>query len=165
MINLNSKISRVFAGRRSALPADMTVPPLSVSVFPGDAIADIRERLIDDVIRVLRPEEWRAQRCEQWYGLLRPWVEAAIPGPPAAPADPAAPPAPLGAEPWPLAPDSDVYGDHAGWWIVVDATGEHELSEAYPTRELAEREAQRLNGADPNAEWYRHWFAFQGGVS
>ena len=114
---------------------------------------------------VLGQEGGGAHRCRQWYGLLSPWVEAASPGPPAAPADPAAPPAPLGAEPWPLAPDSDVYGDRAGWWIVVDATGEHELSEAYPTRELAEREAQRLNGADPNAEWYRHWFAFQGGVS
>ena len=43
---------------------------------------------------------------------------------------------------WQLAPDSAVYGEHAGWWLVVTDDGDRELAGPYSTQ--AEAEAERL---------------------
>ncbi|GBQ21571.1 hypothetical protein AA12717_0931 [Gluconacetobacter sacchari DSM 12717] len=158
------RLSLVFRGRLSAVPAVLWrqhAPVASVSVAPDDTVADVRERLMCELIRVLHPDDWQNGHDGAWAPRYLAIVEEAVPGPADAIADPDAPTSPLAAEPWPLAPDPEAYGERAGWWIVVDGTAERELSPAFPTRDLAEQEAERLNRADPHAEWYRHWFAVE----
>lgn len=158
------RLSLAFRGRRSKVPVALwgrQAPVASVSVAPDDTVADVRERLVTELIRILHPADWLEGEEGAWGSRYLAIVEAAVPGAASAVADPDAPTPPLAAEPWPLAPDPDAYGERAGWWIVVDGTAERELSPAFPTRDLAEQEAERLNRSDPHAEWYRHWFTVE----
>ena len=34
---------------------------------------------------------------------------------------------------WQLAPDTEAYGEHAGWWIVTSDDGEEEIAGPYRT--------------------------------
>lgn len=158
------RLSLVFRGRLSAVPVVLWrqhAPVASVSVAPDDTVADVRERLMRELIRILHPGDWENGHDGAWAPQYLAIVEEALPGPAGAIADPDAPTPPLAAEPWPLAPDPEAYGERAGWWIVVDGTAERELSPAFSTRDLAEQEAERLNRSDPHAEWYRHWFTVE----
>lgn len=158
-------LERIFCGRRSDLALSGVLRSealVSVSIAPDDTCADVRRRLVEDLIRARHPQDWLQDRDAPWSEIYAPLAEAAFPGCADQPADTNAPPPPLGARPWQLAPDPQAYGDHAGWWIVVDATGARELGDGvYETMDEAEAEAERLNEADPRAEWYRHWFAIR----
>lgn len=155
-------LKRIFCGRRSdlALAGGLRSEVfVSVSIAPDDTCADVRRRLVEDLIRARHPQDWLRDRDAPWSEIYAPLADAAFPGGADQPADANAPPPPLGARPWQLAPDPETYGHHAGWWIVVDATGERELGDGvFPEIGQAEQEAARLNAADPHAEWYRHWF-------
>ncbi|MFT9160715.1 MAG: hypothetical protein ABF491_10170 [Acetobacter sp.] len=153
----------VWRGRASALPASLcrdgaSHALLSVSVAPEDTVRSVRERLVDELIRATAGAQARPEDHPALCRLFEPMAWHACPGMPADRADPGAPEPPLAAQPWQLAGDPQTYAERAGWWIVVDGSWNHELSDTVPCREQAQAIADRLNAADPGAEWYRHWF-------
>lgn len=165
---LEGVLTRVFEGTFSHFPPDVREAArdgylVSVSVAPDDLVDNVRERLLDDVVRAINGPERPSvhDRDQEVRRRFRASVEKAVPGSCAKQVEPLAPAPPIDAQPWQLARDPQAYGQHAGWWIVVDGTLAHELSEPVPTHALAQRIADGINAADPTAEWHRHWFVLR----
>jgi len=135
-------------------------PPLaSVSIAPYDHLDDVRDRLLDDLIRILHTQDWMNDDIAPWRDLYRKPVEALYTGSPCDLAEAGAPTAPLGACVWRLADDSETYGEQAGWFLVVDGSLNTEVAGSFATEAEAQAVADRLNADDPfDGCWYRHWF-------
>lgn len=165
---LEGVLTRVFEGTFSHFPPAVCELArdgylVSVSVAPEDLVDNVRERLLDDVVRAINGPERPAvhESNQELRTFFRSAVEKAVPGSCAKQVEPLAPAPPIDAQPWQLADDVVSYGQHAGWWIVVDGTHVNELAEPVPTRELARHIADGINAADPTAEWHRHWFVLR----
>ncbi|GBQ21552.1 hypothetical protein AA0472_0486 [Acetobacter estunensis NRIC 0472] len=165
---LEGVLTRVFEGTFSHFPPAVREAArdgylVSVSVAPGDLVDNVRERLLDDVVRAINGPERPAvhESNQELRALFWNAVEKAVPGSCAEHVQPLAPAPPIDAQPWQLADDVEEYGQQAGWWIVVDGTHANELSDAMPTRALAQHIADGINAADPTVEWHRHWFVLR----
>ena len=156
-------LTPLWRGRASLMPAPVQARGadgalISVSIAPEDLNDSARERLLDEILRVMPVPARCAMARGFWRSRFRPLVEAAYPGSLADCAQCDAPAPPLEAVVWQLADDPQTYGEHAGAWIVVDGTLANELTEPVASCEEAQRQAGALNAADVHAEWYRHWF-------
>jgi len=137
-------------------------PVVAIPVHAWTTIEQARVALLDAVVhRLTTPLEREADptHWQRWRAALDPALCLALPGSDADLLELHAPASPVAAEPWQLADDEQTYGGHAGHWIVVDGSWTHDLSDAVPTEEEAQRLADAINAADPVAEAHRHWFA------
>ncbi|NHN93525.1 hypothetical protein [Acetobacter sicerae] len=153
----------VFQGTASQLPVHVQEKArrefmVSVSVAPDDLFHDVRDRLLDDVVRAVGGLECDDRTAASLRRRFLPAVLKALPGQSCALVEDDAPVSPLNAVPVQITDDPVGEGEQAGWWRVVDGSGQHTLSQPVPTRPLAQHLADGVNAADPSQEWYRYWF-------
>lgn len=76
-------LERIFCGRRSDLALSGVLRSealVSVSIAPDDTCADVRRRLVEDMIRARHPQDWLQDRDAPWSEIYAPLAEAAFPG-------------------------------------------------------------------------------------
>lgn len=62
-----------------------------------------------------------------------------------------------------LADDPETYGEQAGWWLVVSDDAENELSNPFPTEEMAQIHLGLLQALEDIYNWWTTTPGFQDG--